>query len=173
MNKKILSAIMGAAIVGFGAYVANTMAATQTGNAAATIVTAITITEDATMNFGSISVGAGGGTVVLDTSDGVSTTGDAVAEGGTVTSAVFSIDGDNNAGYAVTMPANITVDDGGGNNMTINTFTYLAEDAATDTTGTMDVTGAGTMTIGGTLTVSASQVAGSYSGTYTITALYQ
>lgn len=170
MNKKILSAIMGAAIMGFATYGTNTMAATDTGNAAATIVSAIGITESTGMNFGNISVGVGGGTVVLTTGDAVSVTGDAVAEGGTVTSADFALTGDN-VGYVITMPANIIVNNGG-NFMTIDTYTYLAEDAATDGTGTI-AGGNGTMIIGGTLNVGGSQVAGAYAGTYTITALYE
>ncbi len=172
MNKKILSALISAAAIGFATYGVNIKAATDTGNAAANIVTAITIAETTGMNFGNISVGAGGGTATLGTGDSItSVTGDVVAEvGGTVTSADFGLSGAN-VGYTITMPGSITVS-GPGTDMTIDTFTFLAEDAATDGTGTMSGN-AGTMTIGGRLAVSGSQTGGAYSGTYTITALYE
>ncbi len=173
MNKKILSVLISAAAIGFATYGVNIKAATDTGNAAANIVTAITIAENTGMNFGNISVGAGGGTATLGTGDSItSVTGDVVSEaGGTVTSADFDLTGAN-VGYTITMPASITVTEAGSDTMTIDTFTFLAEDAATDGTGTMSGN-AGTMTIGGTLAVSGSQTGGAYSGTYTITALYE
>ena len=172
MHKKILSALISAGVIGFTTYGVNTMAASTTGNAAADIVTALTITAGTTMNFGDLSVGAGGGTAVLTTASTVSSTGDVVVQGGTVAAGTFTLGGANSAGYAITMPASITVASGGPT-MTIATYTFLAEDTATDSTGTLSGAGAGTMTIGGTLTVGGSQAAGAYAGTYTITALYE
>ncbi len=169
MNKKILSALMGAAAIGFTTFGTITMAASTTGNAAVDIVTAITISETTGMNFGDIAT-SGAGAVVLDTANGV--TGDAnnTPSGGTVTSAVFGLGGAN-VGYTITMPASISVT-GPGTTMTVDTYTYLAEDTATDGTGTI-ASGTGTMTIGGTLNVNSPQTAGTYTGTYTITALYE
>lgn len=156
--------------MGFATYGTYTMAATDTGNADVVILAAIGITETTGMSFGNI-LTSGAGSVTLDTADVVTDDGaNNAPTGGTVTSAVFAITG-SDVGYAITMPANITVNNGG-NFMTIDTYTYLAEDAATDGTGTI-AGGNGTMTIGGTLNVGAGQVAGAYSGTYIITALYE
>jgi hypothetical protein len=169
MNKKLFTAVLGAAVVGFGSYSVSIKAASTTGNASADIVGAIGISESTPMRFGDIAT-TGAGTVVLDTADGV--TGDAnnVPAGGLVSSADFAITGDN-VGYTITMPANINLT-GPGTDMTIDTFTYLAEDAQTDGTGTI-AGGNGTMTIGGTLNIGSPQTSGPYTGTYTITALYE
>lgn len=170
MNKKILSALISAAAIGFATYGVNTMAASTTGNAAADIVTAIGISETTGMSFGNI-LTSGSGSVTLDTANVVTDDGSNNAPtGGTVTSAVFAITG-SDVGYAITMPGSITVI-GPGTDMTIDTYTYLAEDSATDATGTI-ASGNGTMTIGGKLTIGASQTPGAYTGTYTITALYE
>lgn len=172
MNKKILSALISAAAIGIATYGVNTMAATTGGTAAVDIVTAITITETTGMNFGDIAT-SGSGTVTLNTANAVAGGGSNTPSGGTVTSAVFAITGAN-VGYAITMPTDITVNSGG-NSMTIDTFTFLADDTTTNGTGTIGASTSGqdTMIIGGTLNVGASQAAGAYTGTYTITALYE
>jgi len=170
LSKKICSAIVGAAAVGFGGYGLNAMAATENAaTATVDIVGSIGISQTTGMSFGDIAT-TGAGTVILDTANGVSGGGNNIPAGGTVTSAVFAITGDD-VGYVVTMPASITLT-GPGNDMTIDTFTYLAEDAATDGTGTISG-GNGTMTVGGTLNVGSPQTAGTYSATYSVTALYE
>lgn len=173
LNKKICSAVVGAAVVGFGSYSLNSMAATEP-NATATvaIVGSIGISQTTGMNFGDIAT-TGAGTVTLDTANSVSGDASNTPAGGTVTSAVFTITGDD-VGYVVTMPASITLTGPGtpATDMTVNSFTYLAEDTATDGTGTISG-GNGTMTVGGQLNVNAGQPAGTYSATYSVTALYE
>jgi hypothetical protein len=169
-NKKIISAVVGAAMVGFGTYSLNSMAAQETGaTATTTIVGAIGISQTTAMSFGDITT-SGAGTVVLDTADTVSGDASNTPAGGTVSTAVFGITGDN-VGYVLTMPASISLT-GPGTAMTIDTFTYLAEDAQTDGTGTI-AGGVGTMRVGGTLNINSPQTAGTYNATYTVTALYE
>lgn len=173
MNKKILSALISAAAIGFATYGVNTMAASTGGTADVNIVTAIGISETTGMNFGNI-LTSGSGSVTLDTANVVTDDGaNNTPTGGTVTSAVFAVTG-SDVGYAISMPGSITVS-GPGSPMTIDTFTFLADDTATDGTGTIGASTSGqdTMIIGGTLNVGASQTAGAYTGTYTITALYE
>ncbi len=176
MNKKILSALMGAAAIGFSTYGVNTMAASQTGNAAADIVAAITITEATTMNFGDISTGGSSGTVVLGTSDSITAvTGGQLSQGGTITSADFALLGTSGANYLVSFTAGSVTDSGGGGGaaMAVNTFTYTSVNSGATCSPCVMTGGGDTLTVGATLDVGATQAASTYTGTYGVTILYQ
>jgi hypothetical protein len=136
-------------------------------------VTPITITKSADMNFGNAAVQAGtGGTVVMAPAGTRTATSGVTlpAVTGTVAAASFSIAGQANYTYAITLPASATtISDGASHTMTVDTWT-----SSPSSTGTLNGSGAQTLTIGGTLHVGAGQTAGSYtSGTpFTVTVNY-
>jgi hypothetical protein len=83
--------------------------------------------------------------------------------------APFSVTGENNASFNITLPANNTVQltrTGGTEKMNVNSFTHNAS---------LQLSGTGTATfkVGATLEVNANQVAGEYSGSFSVTVAYQ
>ena len=152
---------------------AQTSATAANVPASATIASAMGITKTVDLSFGSVSPAAGSvSTLILDEADGRTVAGGAaLVLGGTVTSASFDVTGDNNATYAFTDPGGITLNDGGVNNMTVNTWTALSVTSGTSTL-TLDGTGADTMTLGATLNMLAAQPAGDYTGTFNLTIDY-
>lgn len=172
INKKLIVAVS-AGIIGIGGFAQTASAAT--GNASAVLVSPISITESTALNFGSISNGlAAGSSTVVVSDDGVTATtyGASLAKvGATDTRGVFAISGGNNLAYTVTLPASTTITDGS-TNMTVGTFTTSSASAGAGLTGTTSGTGTDTFYVGATLTVNNTNNAGTYSGTYTITAAY-
>jgi len=145
--------------------------ATATATATATIVTPISITNTANMNFGNIAVNAtNSGTVVLAPDGTRGSTGGVTlpADIGTVSAAVFTVSGIPGAGYSISLPASTTVVSGG-NSMIVDNFTSNPSG-----TGTLDgTTGNQTLQVGATLNVGASQPTGVYvSGTFDVTVNY-
>jgi hypothetical protein len=165
LNKLMIAA--GAAAISAGIYSSTVSAASVSANASANVITPLSITETNGINFGDVSVGAAGGTVVLDTTGGRTVTGDAEAvAGGTVLSGAYSVTGEGTKAYSITFPASATISSGA-NNMTVNGFNHDAG-ASPALTG-----GSDTFNVGATLNIGASQPAGTYSGTYTLTVDYQ
>lgn len=151
----------------FGFSVVSNAQSTATATSTATIVTPITITKSADMNFGNVAVSATtGGTVVLAPASTRTKTGGVTlpTTTGTVAAASFEVAGQTGYTYSITLPTtNHTISVAGTtNNMTVNTFTSTPA-----TTGTLDATtGKQALTVGATLNVAAAQPAGTYvSGT--------
>jgi hypothetical protein len=160
-------ALVSAFALGASALGVNAYAATATGTATATVIAPIGITADVDLAFGKFAAGTGG-TVVMDPA------GARTATGGVVLSTVvpgaaasFSVTGDNNATYAITLPGIATTITSGVNNMSVGTFT-----STPSATGTLSGLGAQTVTVGGTLTVATGQVAGAYTGSFDVTVEY-
>ncbi|MCL2629371.1 MAG: DUF4402 domain-containing protein [Alphaproteobacteria bacterium] len=133
-----------------------------TGNASVVIQTAITATQTQPMNFGTVTPTTSAGTVVLSTA-GAATSGtlglyDTTAQG------IFNITAADSTALTITF-TNGTVTSGA-NSMTVNTFTTNPATYTTNSSGAL------TVDVGATLNVTASQPAGSYTGTYTMTVSY-
>lgn len=147
--------------------------AEATASATATIVGPITITNVDDMNFGNVAVNATtGGTVEL-APDGTRTpTGGCTlpATTGTVSAASFTVTGAADYTYSITLPSGATtITSGGGQTMTVDTWT-----SATNPIGAILTGGTSTLTVGATLNVAAGQAAGTYtSGTeFTVSVNY-
>lgn len=161
MNKSIKIAAFALVALVYGI---NKASAQSTASAAinATIVTPITITKTADMNFGNAAVQTlTGGTVIL-ASAGTRTATSGVtlpAITGTVNAASFDIAGQANYTYAITLPttANTIYDAGQAHNMQVDTWT-----STPSSTGTLSTSGTETLTVGATLHVGAGQAAGIY-----------
>jgi len=125
------------------------------GTAIATVIAPLSIVEDSTMNFGSLSGGPLLGTVILNVSGGRTTTGDAQILGaGAGSAAAFTITGASGQAYSLSYTAG-TLSDGSGNTMAVDTFT---DDASGSLTGATE-----SFAAGATLHVGVDQTAGAYS----------
>lgn len=133
--------------------------ATATATATATILTAISITKDVDMNFGNLTVQPGsGGTVVLATAGSRSATGGVALIGvAGVAAASFTVSGENDFTYAITLPTSDHTISSGSNTMTVNSF--VSNPSAT---GTLSGSGSQTLKVGATLNVAAAQPVGTY-----------
>jgi Mat/Ecp fimbriae major subunit len=161
LNKKI--ALMGAAAAALVSTGAN--AATQTATAEVDIIAAVTLSQDVGLDFGVVASSATAGTVTLPTTSNTRTCSASVTCVGTAARGAFTV---SNAasGYvvAITVPASTTLASGA-NSMSV---TLNPSMTSFTSTGAAQV-----FHVGGTLSVGASQAAGTYTGTYNVSADYQ
>lgn len=132
--------------------------ATATATAAATIVTPISISNTADMNFGNVATDGSVGTVVLTPQSTRTSTGGVTlpTTAGTVTAAAFTVTGSGSYTYSITLPNSVTITSGG-DTMIVDTFTSTPSAADGQlSSGTQDIT------VGATLNLVASQGAGTY-----------
>ncbi|MBJ6798959.1 DUF4402 domain-containing protein [Geomonas propionica] len=161
--------VAGCAALAWSAGTGVSQAATMATPTSAIVVMPITITKDADLSFGKFMSGSSGGSVAVDKDNkqtvggGVTTT---AAFGGTATAAAFQISGEQGGTYAVTLPATVTLTDGGTNTMTAGSFTTTIN-GALGSTGTFGPA-ADILKIGATLTVAASQASGNYTGSFNV-----
>lgn len=121
----------------------------------------ISILKNIDMNFGTIAASSSGGTVVLSASGSRTASGGVILPSftGTVSAAQFTVSGQANYTYAITLPAtNFTLYESGVGpaSMVVTAFT-----STPSATGTL-LGGTETVLVGATLNVMASQAAGSY-----------
>lgn len=129
------------------------------GNATANVIAPLLLVETTAMNFGDVAGGTGTGTVVLDLTGARTATGDASAlASGVGAAGEFTIEGATGLAFTLSVTGTATLTDGGGNSMTVDTFTENGSAVTLTGTGTADG-----FQIGGTLNIGASQAAGAYS----------
>jgi hypothetical protein len=152
----------------FGA--TNGYAASDIGDVDAQILTPIAVTIANPLSFGQLTVGSTGGTLNVSNGSGTVATGDVVSVTAGSAAAV-QVTGQASANYSLSVPASTTISDGGANTMNV----ALREETSGNS-GTVarifDALGEDAFFIAGLLTVPASQPAGTYNGTYTLTANY-
>ncbi len=144
---------------------------TATATATATVITPISISKTADMNFGNLAVqSATGGTVVLAPAGTRSSTSGVTLPSatGTVTAAAFTVSGSGSSTYAITLPGSVTLTHSGGvQTMAASSFTSNPSSTGTLSSGTQNIS------VGATLTVAAGQLAGVYtSGNFNVTVNY-
>lgn len=134
------------------------------GASALAQVNDITLSNGASLQFGQIVAGGTSGTVI------VSPSGTRTSMGGTTLgnsagarAAAFTVTGDVDATYGITLPSATTLSSGS-DTMTVDAFTH-------DATGVL-AGGSETFHVGATLHVAGSQVSGSYSGTFMVIVTY-
>lgn len=172
--------------LGAMAFAGGAMAAEATGAGEAKVITPISVAHDAgaKLNFGSFSTTATGQTVVVTAAGGVTRTGvlGSVTSGATPTADAFTISGEGAYSFVLTMPSGFDVKkDGTGTGtgaMAVSALTIAPVGASaafvgTGPTYTSTLTaGEHKFTVGGTLTTVASQLTGTYTGSYTVTVEY-
>jgi hypothetical protein len=133
--------------------------ATASATASATIISPITLTKTADMNFGNVAV-IGAGTVVLLPAGTRTKTGGVTLPvvTGTVGAASFTVGGEGTSTYAITLPGSdyIITRLTGSETMAVNVFTSTPSTTGALTGGTQ------ILTVGATLNVGAAQIAGTY-----------
>ena len=129
----------------------------------------IGITKTADLKFGSVIVDNFNPGTVAISSAGVLTCGAPLSCFGSNSAAAFSVTGNKDAFYNITLPGSATVTNGA-NTMTVDTF----EDSKGGV-GQLPFAPQATdnFTVGARLNVGAGQPAGSYTGTFTVTVNYQ
>lgn len=159
--------LVAAVIAGFTA-ISEAHAATATFDANATVITPIAITRTAHLNFGSFAPTGSAGTVTVDEAGTRSQT-NVLLSGGTVNAAAFDVTGQASTAYTVTLPATANVTSGA-NTMAVS---FAAANVTGDTLNqTLNGLGAHTLAVGGEIAVGASQAAGTYTGSFTMTVNY-
>jgi hypothetical protein len=154
----------GAAAITAGLYSTAATAATVTADAQATVIQPLVVTQtNGGMNFGDLSVGTVGGTLILTPGGGLTASADVDTAGGTVQAGNYNVAGEAGKVYTISFDASATLNSAG-NTMTVDTFT---DDAPASPTVPSS------FNVGGTLNVDPSQAAGTYTGSYTITVNYQ
>ena len=147
---------------------AQTTAAT---NAAAKILTALTITKNVDLNFGTMTIPTASTTVTLSPSGVRTTPGNItlLAQAPIATASAYSITGDAGATYSITLPnsANIFLSPSG-SIMVVNGFTS----SKNGNTSTLSGSGTDSFTVGATLNLANGQYAGTYAGTFDVAIAY-
>ncbi|MEJ1223884.1 DUF4402 domain-containing protein [Sediminicola sp. 1XM1-17] len=143
-------------ILSFALFLAATAASAQdsaTASTTAEIITPISIVNAADMNFGTLAAAPTTGTVVLGTDGSRSSTGGVTlsTSGTASTAASFTVTGEANSTYSLTLPSSITLS-GPTSTMTVDTFI-----SSPATQGTLNGSGSSTVNIGATLNVGANQ----------------
>jgi Mat/Ecp fimbriae major subunit len=141
-------------------------AATTSASASANILTPIALSKTADLNFATIIPGASADTVVVSAAGG-RTCGAALTCSGSVASAAFNVAGSANTSYAITLPSTISLTSGS-NSMTVDNFTS----SKVGNTSTLSGTGTDSFTVGARLNVGASQAAGAYTGSFSVSVDY-
>jgi hypothetical protein len=170
MTNKLYSAVMaGTAVlaVSLGATSAN--AATDSAEATARIVQALTIVQGSTLNFATIVPTTAAATVSVSTA-GARVCGGSLTCSGTTTAASFTATGTGGLAITISTDATTSLDDGaaGGAPMAVTGIVP----SVTSATLSAGATGTATFTVGGTLTVGANQVAGVYDGNFNVNVNY-
>jgi len=149
-----------------------------TSPATATIIAPIAIANTVVLDFGAAVASAAIGTVTM-APDNTRTAGGGVTlhPSDVGSAAVFTVTGQPNFNYSITLPAGATtITDGGVNSMTVTNWT---SNPAAGNNGVLDGTGNQVLAVGARLNVSANQVPGAYSsqsaggsGPFTVTVNY-
>ena len=164
MLNKTKVALLGAmAVAAFAS--TNAQAATQTADARVVILPAVQLAQNDALDFGVVASSGTAGTVILPTASDTRTCSAGVTCVGAALRGRFTVTGAEN-GYvvAISVPASATLTSGA-NTMPV---------ALTPSLTTFTSTGAAQVFyVGGTLSVGANQAAGTYTGTYNVSANYQ
>ena len=161
IKKHIVLASLGV-LLAFGS---EAKAASTTGTATANIVTPISIAKVNDLAFGSIAPTSSAGTVTISPA-GVLSSSNVTTLTSTRTAGSFTVSGQDNCAYTITLPANGVVTLSGPAGSTAMAVSDFTSSAGTITAGSAAVY------VGATLAVGANQATGLYTGTFNVTAAY-
>jgi len=170
-RRALHTTLASALVLGMAGHGINSQAATTSNSATATVVAPIAIAAGTTLRFGSFSTSAAAQTVTINATSGARTNSGTLLVTSTVGRATFNVTGEGTLTYAITLPTNGTV------NITTGTATapetMAVSNFISDPSGTGALTaGAQTLGVGATITTVASQVAGSYTGSFNVSVDY-
>jgi hypothetical protein len=142
------------------------------GTAQAVVVRSLAILAVDTLSFGDLTRPTAAGTVVMDPSGTITTTGGvltstAIAQTGARGPGTFAVNGDPGRLFTVDLPT-VAILRQGSRNMRLSAF------RSNWTSGTaFSASGTFTLSVGATLNVLSNQTVGTYTGTYAVTVTYQ
>lgn len=158
-----------AALIGVAALPMAAKADSTTATASATVAAPITVTKDTDLLFGTIAPTASAGTITMTNAGSISADANTELLGGTTSAASFSIEGEASTAFTATIDSSATLNGSGtaaGESMSVSLTNDLPGSPA------LDGSGDATINVGGALSVGANQVAGPYSGTFSVTVSY-
>ena len=125
-----------------------------------TVARYLAIINTSTLEFGTVSVSATAGSVVIN-ADGIryANGGVKVNPAGSFTPAKFIIEGKPNANFAIALPTMVELRDGNGNTIEVTGFKASTEGGQLDANGVLEIR------VGGQIDLDANQASGDYSGT--------
>lgn len=171
---KTLKTLLFIAIVIVGFNLKSSAQVSDDFNAKAKVIAAITIENQADLNFGSFAASSATGTVTISTDGARSKTGTLTLSSISAGSkGSFNIGGQGGYTYAITLPANNVTISNGTQTMSITDWKAKSAELGSDgTSGKIAAGGTDVLTIGATLNVGATQDAGDYTGTFAVTVNY-
>ena len=163
--KKLTFLVISLIITVFSLKAQSGASASATANVTAEVVQVITVDKTSDLNFGTFAGGSTSGTVSIETS-GVRnyTGGTALLSTNLGNPATFTVHGQNQAQYFITLPSPnsiILVKSGTNNQMIVSSFVHNA-------TGVLSGNGEEVFNVGAVLQVSEFQPAGLYEGTFNV-----
>jgi len=157
---KKITLLAAIAMVAFTSNVVAQETATATAATSATVITPISIVKDTDMSFGNLVSTLDGGAIVLSTASGrTGNAGILAGPDGTVTAAAFTVTGETDFTYGITLPASpfdVENSDEIPETMAVGTFVSLPDEAGSLTSGTQ------TLLVGATITLGTGQASGVY-----------
>lgn len=131
----------------------------------------LTAVQQTRLTFGAIEAKGGAAVVRIAAQTGLRSVVSGAANINLVTNptpaaGAFTVTGQPNASITVTLPSSMTLTGSAGGTMTVNNFTKYPTSTVLNTSGTL------TLKVGADLSINATQPAGSYTGTYSVTINY-
>ena len=143
---------------------------TETTTAGAKIVSALTVSNDGVygLHFGTMSIPATAATVTVPPTGARTSTGTItlLGQAPTYAAAGYTLTGDGNSTFTITLPSSAVNLTSGANSMTVTNFLSSIGTSGALTSGT------GAFTVGGTLNLANGQAAGTYAGTFNVSVAY-
>ncbi len=136
-------------------------------NATANILGSISLTKVDDLAFGDIIASNQAGTVAVSTNGQATDNGGVIQLGGE-DNAEFTVSGQKNRAYDITLPGSIDITGPGNEKMTVDNFV-----STPDGSGQIKGNGIDTIKVGATLHINANQAYGFYTGTFDVTVAYQ
>lgn len=170
-DQRLRPALAAAILLGVAGLIDSAHAATATGMAEATVLSPIAVAaSDPGLRFGSFSTTASGQSVSIGT-DGARTLSGVLGAGGQSAfgAASLTVTGESALSYAITLPTSVNLTTGAGD----APRTMVVTGFRSNPSGTGALTaGAQTLLVGATLTTVAGQVAGQYTGSFSVQVEY-
>lgn len=171
MNLRTVKAALVGTVFAVASFGSAAQAATAPGTATAEILADVAVAQTTALDFGTIAVGPTGNSVTIANSGGTVQSCTGSCTGGA--RGAFSITGETGMDVDIAVDASVLLQKTG---FAVG-HVYTADQQMTATLNTdistLTLDGTDAFAVGGVLGVAATQEAGSYSGTYTVTVTYQ
>ncbi|MEI6683049.1 MAG: DUF4402 domain-containing protein [Bacteroidota bacterium] len=151
---------------------------TANSSVGANIVKALTLTQNAPLHFGSMSIPTAAVSVSLTTSNGRISSSPSnitlLSQAPVSENATYTVAGSNDATYVITLPANgaVTISNGTKSMDIVDFVAHTASAGVDGSSGHLNGEGSDSFTVGATLKLENDQPFGNYTGTFGITVNY-